>query len=224
MLPLKDINQPSRFPIITVLFIILNSAVWIYSITLGNNFERFIKEFGLTPANIIKSPQNIITHMFLHGNWFHIISNMWVLWIFGDNVEDRMGRIRYIIFYFLCGCGAAFTQIAVSFIFGSKDIPMVGASGAISGVLAAYMKFFPKARILSLVFFFFFVSLAEIPSIIFIGFWFISQVINGMLTLPFAGIGGVAWWAHIGGFITGIYLTKKFKKNTKRRIIVVRYH
>lgn len=224
MLPLKDINRSSSIPIVTISLIIVNSAVWIYSIILGGEFEKFIREFGLTPAHIIENPRNIITHMFLHGNWFHIMSNMWVLWIFGDNVEDTMGKIRFIIFYFICGFGAAAVQTTISFLFGNTGVPMVGASGAISGVLAAYMKFFPKARILSLVFFFFFVSLAEIPAVIFIGFWFISQVVNGFITLPLAGLGGVAWWAHIGGFVTGIYLCEKFRKARRRRIVIVRYH
>lgn len=225
MLPLRDINRTKKLPIVTILLIIINSAVWIYSVTLGAGFESFIREFGLVPKNIINNPITILTHMFLHGNWFHIISNMWVLWIFGDNVEDAMGKLRFIIFYLLCGLGAAALQVGIGFIFGSSEIPMVGASGAISGLLGAYMKFFPGARILSLVFFFFFVSFAQIPAIIFIGFWFISQVINGILTLPFAGIGGVAWWAHIGGFLTGIYLCKKFRIYTRRKkVLIVKYH
>lgn len=224
MLPLRDINRSRSFPVITVSLIVINSAAWIYSLISGEKFNAFIRQFGLVPQNVFSNFYSIITHMFLHGSWFHIISNMWVLWIFGDNVEDAMGKLRFILFYFICGLGAALLQIIVSVVFGGSDIPMVGASGAISGLLAAYMKFFPGARILSLVFFIFFVSLVQVPAIIFIGFWFISQIINGILYLPFAGIGGVAWWAHIGGFVTGFYLCDKFRVRRKKRVIIVRYH
>jgi membrane associated rhomboid family serine protease len=224
MLPIKDKNPSHRFPFITFSLIVLNSGVWIYEWLLGDlEFEKFIRTYGLVPSQVFSAPYTILTHMFLHGNLFHIISNMWVLWIFGDNVEARMGSLKYIIFYILCGLGSAFLQLLVSFIFGGKDTPMVGASGAISGILAAYMKFFPGAKIVSLMPFFFFITLVEIPAVIFIGLWFFSQVINGILFLPFAGKGGVAWWAHIGGFLVGLNIAERFARR-KRRIKIRVYN
>jgi membrane associated rhomboid family serine protease len=221
MIPIRDENPSRTFPLITLTLILSNSLIWLYEWYISWNgelfFERFIREFGLIPKNILTNPKTAITHMFLHGSWLHIISNMWVLWIFGDNVEYIMGRINFILFYILCGLGSAALQVTISFIFGGAETPMVGASGAISGVLAAYMKFFPRARILSLIPFLFYFYFAHIPAVIFIGFWFLSQIINGILFLPFSGLGGIAWWAHIGGFIFGLWLAPKFADITKPR-------
>ncbi len=222
MLPIKDANRSKKFPIITIALIIINSAVWIYQYNLDEiAFQIFIQEFGITPARLLENPKSMITHMFLHGSWLHIISNMWTLWIFGDNVEALMGRIRFIFFYILSGIGAAIIQILVGMAFGGSKVSMVGASGAISGILAAYMLYFPQARILTLIPIFFFVTFSEIPAIVFIGFWFLSQIINGIITLPFSGLGGVAWWAHIGGFLTGYYIAKRI--NPKKRKIKMIY-
>lgn len=216
MIPIRDVNRSASFPFLTVSLIFLNSFIWLYEWRLDEiSLQIFLREFGLVPRDIFSNPKSLITHMFLHGNWFHIISNMWVLWIFGDNVEDVMGKIRFLIFYLLCGLGAAFLQILVSVVLGGAGMPMVGASGAISGVLAAYMRFFPGARIISLVPLLFIITFAEIPALVFVGMWFMSQIINGIITIPFAGVGGVAWWAHIGGFITGLYLSPHFL-NLKR--------
>ncbi len=221
MIPIRDENPSRTFPLITLILILSNSIVWLYEWYISWSgeflFESFIREFGLIPKNILANPKTVITHMFLHGSWLHIISNMWVLWIFGDNVEYMMGRIKFILFYILCGLGSAALQATISFIFGGMETPMVGASGAISGVLAAYMKFFPRARILSLIPFFFYFYFAHIPAVIFIGFWFLSQIINGILFLPFSGLGGIAWWAHIGGFLFGLWLAPKFSDTTRPR-------
>jgi len=224
MLPIRDVNPSRSFPFVTVFLIILNSLIWFYQVSLKDvpgGFEGFIREFGLVPYEIFRSPYMLITHMFLHGGWLHIISNMWVLWIFGDNVEDVMGKIKFILFFILCGLGAAILQILVSLPLGGGNTPMVGASGAISGVLAAYMKFFPSARILTIFPFLFFITTAEVPAFFFIGLWFFGQIVNGIVTLPFAGLGGVAWWAHIGGFITGFILAERFVSK-RRRIYVAR--
>jgi len=175
-------------------------------------FEIFLRQWGLIPAELMEKPYTLFTHMFLHGGWGHIIGNMWFLWVFGDNVEDKLGKLRYIVFYVLCGLGAALTQTFISISFGGADTLMVGASGAISGVLGAYMKMFPNARILALVPIFIFFTLMELPALIFIGIWFFIQIVNGIVTLPFIGYGGVAWYAHIGGFLTGYLLIDFFYK------------
>ncbi|HIQ48369.1 MAG TPA: rhomboid family intramembrane serine protease [Aquifex aeolicus] len=223
MIPIKDINPSRSFPIVNITIIFLCSVIWLYEWSLTKNiiytiqgtmtkFEIFLSQWGLVPAELLEKPYTLITHMFLHGGWGHIIGNMWFLWVFGDNVEDKLGKLRYIVFYILCGLGAALTQTLISFSFGGTDVPMVGASGAISGVLGAYMKMFPNARILALVPIFIFFTLMELPALIFIGIWFFIQIVNGIVTLPFIGYGGVAWYAHIGGFLTGYLLIDFFYK------------
>ncbi len=221
MIPIRDINPSRTFPVVNISIIVICSLVWLYEwklsgkviITLEgpiNAMEVFIRQFGLVPIQVLQQPYTLLTHMFLHGSWFHIIGNMWFLWVFGDNVEDRLGKFRYIIFYILCGLGAAIVQTLISILFGGGHVPMVGASGALSGVLGAYMRMFPQARILALVPIFFFLTFMEIPAIVFIGLWFFIQLVNGIVSLPLVGLGGVAWWAHIGGFVTGYLLIDKF--------------
>jgi len=221
MIPVKDINPSRSFPIVNLSIILACSVIWLYEWSLTKEvlytphgkvtaFELFLREWGLVPAELPERPYTLFTHMFLHGSWGHIIGNMWFLWVFGDNVEDRMGKVKYFIFYVLCGLGAALSQTFISLSFGGANIPMVGASGAISGVLGAYMKMFPHARVLALVPVFFFLTLVELPALIFIGMWFFIQIMNGIVTLPFIGYGGVAWYAHIGGFLTGYLLVDFF--------------
>lgn len=211
MIPIRDINPHRSFPVVNFAIILTCCAVWLYEVSLSERgFNLFIYHYGLVPVNLLERPQSLFTHMFLHGGWLHIIGNMWFLWVFGDNVEDRMGRLRYIFFYMLSGLGAAVIQTIVSLFFGGVDIPMVGASGAISGVLGAYLRMFPHARILALVPIFFFFTFAELPALLFIGMWILIQMINGLITLPMAGMGGVAWFAHIGGFVVGYFLAGKF--------------
>jgi membrane associated rhomboid family serine protease len=211
MFPIKDINRSRNFPLVNSLIILICSVVWLYQVSLNDEeMNLFIYYYGLVPADIFYRPYTLITHMFLHGSWLHIIGNMWFLWVFGDNVEDRLGRFRYFVFYVLSGIGAAILQTIVSFLFGGADVPMVGASGAISGVLGAYLWLFPHARILALVPIFIFLTFVEVPAILFIGLWVLIQVLNGILTLPFAHGGGVAWFAHIGGFGVGYSLVRFF--------------
>ena len=216
MIPLKDVNPSRSFPIVNLTIIVLCSLIWLYEWSLLRHdpklFEFFLRQWGLVPAELTDKPYSLITHMFLHGSWGHIIGNMWFLWVFGDNVEDKLGKVRYIIFYLLSGLGAAVTQTAISLAFGGANVPMVGASGAISGVLGAYMKMFPNARVIALVPVFFFLTLMELPALVFIGIWFFIQILNGIITLPFIGYGGVAWYAHIGGFLAGYYLVDFFYK------------
>jgi membrane associated rhomboid family serine protease len=211
MIPLKDINPSRSFPIVNLTIILICSAVWLYEVSLEEyEFNDFIYNFGLVPAEVFSKPYQLFTHMFLHGSWLHIIGNMWFLWIFGDNVEDRLGKFKYLLFYVLSGLGAAVIQSLVSFLTGAVHVPMVGASGAISGVLGAYLYLFPHARILALVPIFFFLTFMELPAVFFIGMWVFIQIINGLITLPFASMGGVAWFAHIGGFFVGYKLVRVF--------------
>ena len=211
MIPIRDLNPHRSFPVVNVSIIVICSLIWLYEAILPKEeLEAFIYRYGLIPQRIFGNPLSLFTHMFLHGSWLHIIGNMWFLWVFGDNVEDRLGKFKYMLFYILSGLGAAIIQSFVSFIFGATNIPMVGASGAISGVLGAYYWMFPHARILALVPIFFFLTFMELPAVFFIGMWILIQIINGLITLPFMGMGGVAWFAHIGGFFVGYFLAKKF--------------
>ncbi len=223
MIPIKDVNPSRSAPIVNITIIAICVVVWLYEWRLMDSvvltlrgavsaFEIFIRNFGLVPVELFDKPYTLITHMFLHGGWLHIIGNMWFLWIFGDNVEDKLGRARYLAFYVLCGLGAAFTQTFMSLIFGGGNVPMVGASGAVSGVLGAYLRMFPHARVLALIPIFIFFTFMELPAAIFIGFWFLIQVVNGIISLPLMGMGGVAWYAHIGGFLVGYLLVDKFRK------------
>jgi len=220
MFPLRDTIRSKSFPVVNVCIIVVNILIFIYESLLGKHAEAFIYEFGLTPVrfywglrhDLIDAMVPVFTSMFLHGGWFHVLGNMWFLYIFGDNVEDRCGHFGYLIFYLLCGIGAALSQ---TFLFPRSTLPMVGASGAIAGVLGAYFLLFPSSRILTLVPIFIFLQVMEIPAVIFLIFWFVIQFIQGTMT-PSQLQGGVAWWAHIGGFIFGMALIFFFRKQEKR--------
>lgn len=218
MIPLRDTTKSGAFPFVNLTLITVNILVFLYEVSLGQNIHNFILEYGLIPAKVFSSANidlgdrlfPFISSMFLHGGWLHIIGNALFLFIFGDNVEARMGHFRYLIFYLICGLAAALFQIITNV---SSVIPMVGASGAISGVLGAYITFYPKSKILTLVPIFFFIQLIHIPAAIFIFIWFIIQFLSGVGSLG-AGqdTGGVAFWAHIGGFVAGLILARYFQK------------
>jgi len=206
MIPLYDTVHSRRVPIVNWLLIGLNVLVFLYEISLSQaGLANLTRTWGLVPATLAAEPQTawltIYTSMFLHGGWFHILSNMWVLFIFGDNVEDRMGGGRYLLFYLLSGTAAALLQ---SFLLSASRVPMIGASGAIAGVLGAYLLLYPRARIASLVPILFIFTIIDIPAPIFLLFWFVSQLFSGWLSLGGAGGSGVAWFAHVGGFVFGI--------------------
>jgi membrane associated rhomboid family serine protease len=203
---------------VTLLLIAVNVAAFVHQISLPpSTGEAFIKTYGLVPAKIQLAlagrhytlGQALIpffTCMFLHGGVLHILGNMWFLWIFGGNVEDRLGSFLYLLFYLVCGIGSSMVQAAFSW---GSQVPSIGASGAISGVLGAYIVFFPGSRILTLVPLFIFWFTARLPAVIFIGLWFIAQFLSGLSSLATttaAATGGVAWWAHVGGFLSGIVL------------------
>lgn len=215
MLPLKDLNPSRRKPYITYLIVLINVLVFLYELTLGREIAVFFRTFGFVPLyftyyikGITDSPYiaPIFTSMFIHGGWAHIIGNMWYLLIFGDNVEDRLGKILYLLLYFSSGLVAVLTQYLIS---PFSKIPMIGASGAISGVLGAYLVLFPGAKIISLVpdpfSFGLFYRIVPLSAFLYLFFWFVIQLFQGLATLPFAGqIGGTAFWAHIGGFVMGV--------------------
>ncbi len=214
MFPLQDTVQSRSFPVVNWALIAMNVFIFFILLSLGPLAEVYVTIFSLVPARLLTYPSpfeffTLLTSMFLHGGWAHLISNMMALYIFGDNVEDRMGSGRYLPFYLLCGLAAAFVHIAFN---PNSLIPTVGASGAISGVLAAYLILFPTARVITLVPLFFLPWFVEIPAVFYLGFWFVSQLLNGILTIV-AGVqafGGVAWWAHIGGFLAGLILVRPF--------------
>lgn len=214
MIPLYSTLRSRRFPLVNWMLIILNGMLFYYELKMGKaGLNRFIHDWGLVPfqltSNYAEEWVTIFTSMFLHGGWFHILSNMWILAIFGNNVEYRMGGGRYLIFYLLSGTAAALMQAWFS---PASDMPMIGASGAIAGVLGAYLILFPQARIASLVPILFIFTIVEIPAVIFLGFWFISQLFSGWLALQGADTSGVAWWAHIGGFIFGMLAVGLFAR------------
>jgi membrane associated rhomboid family serine protease len=223
MFPLRDTIRPRTYPVVNMVIIVLNILVFLYEFSLGRKMEEFIYQFGLTPVRFFSGLEHnfltaiipIFTSMFMHGGWLHLIGNMWFLYIFGDNVEDRVGKVGYVIFYLLCGVGSAMTQ---TFLQPDSTIPMVGASGAIAGVLGAYFLLYPHARVLTLVPIFIFLQIMEIPAVIFLFFWFLWQFIQGGLAATNPAQGGVAWWAHIGGFIVGAILIFFFKKREKPTI------
>ena len=215
MLPIRDLNPTRRTPYVTYVLIGLNVLVFIYEVMLPlSGLERFFTNWGVVPylvTNAFSLPVALtfITSMFLHGGVAHIFGNMLYLWIFGDNVEDCMGPVLYTIFYFLSGILAGLAQVLVG---PDLMIPSIGASGAVAGVLGAYLVMFPKARVHTLVFIGFFARRAAIPAGIVLGGWFVLQFFNGVLSLGAMQVGGVAWFAHIGGFIFGLiggWLCKK---------------
>ena len=222
MFPLRDNIPARRFPAVNVGLIIVNVALFAYEFMLGAGLDGFIQQYGFVPArfmvaqaeNILDLPRflPVFSSMFLHGGLLHLISNMWMLWIFGDNVEDSMGHGRYLFFYLLCGVVSVFAQTGAD---PSSFLPLVGASGAISGVLGAYLLLYPRARILTLIPIFILFYTVELPAYIFLGFWIILQMLQGyahMLNTGGPVSAGVAWWAHIGGFTAGVLLINVFKE------------
>ncbi len=217
MLPLRDEIPTKRVPIITIIIILLNCLVYFYQFFMIKDLHYFVYSYGLIPYEITKGVSlvpsvstpiqlTVFSSMFMHGSLVHLAGNMLYLWIFGNNVEDFLGKLRFIIFYVLSGIFAALGQIIVS---PNSTVPMIGSSGAIAGVLGAYLILFPRARITTLVFFGFFIRLVKLPAIFFLGLWIIYQFLYGLTELSLSGGGaGVAWFAHIGGFVGGIILIK----------------
>lgn len=218
MIPFRDDNPTKRFPIVTVLLIAANLAVFVYQFTLSEaELARVVYRFGMVPRDLTALDPGLIpvfgtslfTSMFLHGGVIHLLGNMWYLWIFGDNIEDRMGPFRFLIFYLVCGLLAAFVHVGFN---PGSGIPTIGASGAVAGVLGAYLVSYPFARVLTLVPLLIFWPVIELPALIVLGSWFIVQLFNGTMALTGAAGGGIAFWAHIGGFMAGVFLIGAFAR------------
>ena len=207
--PYKDDNPRILFPFVTYTIIGINSLVFIYQyfILPPELLGHIISTYALTPA--APSVITVFTSMFMHGGLMHIIFNMWFLWIFGDNIESVLGHKRYVLFYLLCGVGAALAQIQIN---TGSQIPMVGASGAIAGVLGAYLIRFPRATVHVLVILIIFITFIRVPAMVVIGIWCLSNLTAGLGTLGIEETGGTAWFAHLGGFVSGVVLNQVFKK------------
>lgn len=225
MIPLRD-NIPSRrYPVVTVAIIVANVFAFFYELSLPSPvLKDFLDSYGMVPANLQLYPVPVLTNfgislvtaMFLHGGFVHLLGNMWYLWIFGDNVEERMGSARFLFFYMLCGILAGLAHIPFNL---NSPVPTIGASGAVAGVLGAYLVSYPFARVSTFIPLFFLWTTVELPAILVLGSWFFIQLFNGTASLSAASsmMGGVAWWAHIGGFISGIVLIGAFARPTVRR-------
>ena len=217
MIPLRDVIPSRTTPYVTIALIALNALVFVYQFSLGPAVEEFVLYFGLIPAAF--SWVAVLTSMFVHGGLLHFGGNMLYLWIFGDNVEDRMGHGRFLVFYLLCGVAAALAQtIAVP----DSVVPMVGASGAIAGVMGAYFVLYPRSRIVTLVPIFLFIQIIEVPAIFFLGFWFLLQLVSGVGSMATATggepAGGIAFWAHAAGFMAGLSGVLVFRRPERQRV------
>ena len=204
MIPLRDVIPSRTFPFFTITFIVLNSIAFLFEQTLSAPaLEQFVRIYGVIPVRL--DMLSVFTSMFLHAGWGHFLGNMLFLWIFGDNVEDRLGHGRFALFYAICGFTAAFAQIALE---PTSLVPMVGASGAVAGVMGAHLVLYPHSRVLMLLPFPIF--LFELPAVAFLGVWFLMQFLNGIGQLPIFQqdqiSGGIAFWAHVAGFIAGLIL------------------
>ena len=222
MIPLRDDNPAQRIPVVTRVVILANIGVWVLELSQGEGLSDFLRDWGVVPGRLMASlagdtslpveVATVFTSMFLHGGWMHLIGNMWYLWIFGDNVEDRMGSWRFAAFYL---CGGAVAALVHAALMPGSAIPTVGASGAIAAVLGAYAQAFPRARVLTLIPVFFFFQVIAVPALVLLGVWFLIQFIAGTLWFDSAS-GGVAWWAHIAGFVYGfIGMALLTRRNSK---------
>ncbi|MCL4683525.1 rhomboid family intramembrane serine protease [Myxococcota bacterium] len=232
MFPIRDENPQVLTPLVTYVLIATNVITWITIQGLGSEeaLIRSVCDLGLIPGELLgraapgsafpmgsyscvvdaePSWGTTLSHMFLHGGWFHLLGNMWFLWIFGDNVEDSMGHVRFAVFYILCGLSAAALQMATQ---PNSIVPMVGASGAIGGVMGAYVMLYPRVRVDMLMILGFYVTTVSVPAIFMLGYWFLIQLIGGASSLGQDDGGGVAFWAHVGGFVAGGLLVLLFRK------------
>jgi len=214
MIPLRDTVASKNYPIVNISLIVINVAAFLLQLSFENDLDRFVYYYGLVPARYFvpkistyfsfeQQTFSFLSYMFLHGGFLHLLGNMWSLYIFGDNVEDRLGSLRYLAFYLLCGITSGFSHLILNI---DSNIPTIGASGAIAGVMGAYFILYPNSKILTLIPILFIPWFIEIPAFFFLGFWFVMQFINA--TGSQGSAAGIAWWAHIGGFLFGILFLK----------------
>jgi membrane associated rhomboid family serine protease len=216
MIPLKDLNASRRFPVVNVALIVINVAVFVYEVTLPSRVgHAFLMANALVPIRLPEFLAGtvdahaalvpLLTSMFLHGGLMHLLGNMLFLWIFGDNVEDYFGHIGYLVFYLVCGVGSGLLQVLFN---PHSLLPVIGASGAISGVMGAYLLLYPRAQVLT----FFFIILVPVPAFVILGYWFVIQFLEGVGRIGLKETGGTAWWAHVGGFLLGLLITAVVRK------------
>ena len=212
MIPLRDVIPSRTFPFVTITIIVLNALAFVFELTLDpRELSEFLRVYGVVPADF--HMPTLITSMFLHGGWSHILGNMWYLWIFGDNVEDQCGHGRFVVFYLLCGIAAAVGQIVMN---PQSALPTIGASGAIAGVMGAYFILYPQSRVLTLIPIFWF-EVIEVPAIVLLGFWFLMQLVNAgaIAATANSASGGVAFAAHVVGFLVGLGGIFVFRKRQR---------
>lgn len=224
MIPIRVDNPTRRFPLVTVALVVVNVVVFGYELSLSDaELRAFIETWAVNPARLVAEPLSphvlvtLLTAMFLHGGWLHLGGNMLYLWLFGNNVEDELGRPKFIAFYLVTGVAATLAHVLVT---GAADVPLLGASGAIAGLLGAYLLLFPRTRVVAIIPIFFIIEVARVRAAFVIGFWFLMQLIMGLGAIsPEAARGGVAWWAHIGGFVAGLALIapRWLAKHRRRR-------
>lgn len=229
MIPLRDTQRARTLPLVTVGLLALNLLVFVEQLRAGPLAERLVLAYGLVPARLVHWSElggpagalpglvrllPLLTSLFLHGGWLHLLGNLLYLWVFGGNVEDRLGHAKFLLFYLGCGVVAGLTQVAMD---PSSPVPTVGASGAIAGVLGAYLVSYPKARVLTFVPIFFLPWLVEVPAFVFLVLWFATQVLMGLAPFGRELTGGVAWWAHVGGFVAGALLVNLGRPPRRRR-------
>lgn len=225
MFPLRDTNRSATVPFVTTILVVVNVALFLFELSLGGRLPHFVQKFGVIPVDIVMAVSGgrleglfpLLSSMFLHGGWLHLIGNMLFLWIFGDNVEDRFGHGRYLLFYLAGGIIASLAHLASN---GGSTVPTIGASGAVAAVLGAYWYLYPGARVLALVPLGFFIQTAELPARLFLGIWFVFQIVAGLIESGMGGVasGGVAWWAHIGGFLFGYLVAAGFYRTRRRAV------
>jgi membrane associated rhomboid family serine protease len=217
LIPLRDVIPSRTTPYVTISIVVINSLVFLYQLSLGESVNEFVFTYGLVPASF--SWVSVFTSMFVHGGFLHVAGNMLYLWIFGDNVEDRMGHGRFLAFYLLCGVAAAFVQAIT---IPDSRVPMVGASGAIAGVMGAYFILYPHSRIVTLITLIVFWQIVEVPAIFFLGIWFLMQFLSGVGSIATATsghpAGGIAFWAHVAGFAAGVIGVFVFRQPERQRV------
>jgi len=222
LIPISDSVRSRHFPIVNYLLIGASVLVFLFELGLRRRLDVFVHAWGATPLAITaylghlgeRSPWplvTLVTSLFIHAGWVHLLGNMLFLWVFGDNVEDAMGHLGYMVFYLASGIGAGLAQVAL---FADSRVPLIGASGAIAGVLGAYILMFPWASVSVLVPFFFFFTVIDVPALLLLGLWFLAQFFNGLAAVTYAShvTGGVGWWAHVGGFVLGMILMPFFRR------------
>jgi membrane associated rhomboid family serine protease len=215
MIPLRALLRRNSTPVMTILLIALNTFFFLLELLQPGYLQgRFIERYALVPDRLHLSM--LVTSMFLHGGWFHLIGNMWFLWVFGSHIEDAMGSARFLLFYLLCGVTSAVVQLMMNL---GSPVPTLGASGAIAGVMGAFLILYPRIRVVTLIFIVFFITTYEIPAAFMLLYWFVIQLVSGLYSASrFIDAGGTAWFAHVGGFLAGILLVRVFP-GVRRRYI-----